>query len=393
MRATLFALYTAALLCITSSLTIADDPPQQSGVLVTAVCGRGCQAPIAPKTVYVLAEQQFQEYQANSKTKIDPNGKTPLRLAVEKPGVYFVGIETAVDTSVVKLKQSGFSPARPAHEDHFADDSPELMTNFVKSSDEPNKQGLFEVNFGLVKWYKVTVRSGEVTPVVALFLEKVSKPASWANYYPKNQAFKLVLPADKQAQFWDFMNDPGSKTPTVSEENRKTLTELLLRGGRVCLPEPERGVVWVDSNGLLHAIRSIPKEKLANPGLDDIWVTIASSPIASFPRTEPKAQTKGGLPPFKARIPAGNNEVRIRNPNGFSVRVGIRLADTGTDFAVGENATESVQVPDGKYEIYFVYSTQPNALYKGDGFTLKSNGVEIQIVKVVNGNYDIRLVK
>ena len=57
------------------------------------------------------------------------------------------------------------------------------------------------------------------------------------------------------------------------------------------------------------------------------------------------------------------------------------------------NAAASVYVPDGPYDIYFVYSTEPDALFQGDSFKLNGRGVEIQIVKVVGGNYGIRRVK
>jgi hypothetical protein len=89
----------------------------------------------------------------------------------------------------------------------------------------------------------------------------------------------------------------------------------------------------------------------------------------------------------------GRLEVRVKNPNDFKVRVGLRSGGNGKDFTVAANDRESVRVPNGRYEIYFQYSTDPNGLYQGDSFTLNDNGVEIQIVKVVNGNYGIRKVK
>jgi hypothetical protein len=89
---------------------------------------------------------------------------------------------------------------------------------------------------------------------------------------------------------------------------------------------------------------------------------------------------------------AGANEVRIRNPNEFRVTVGLRSAGNGRDFIVGANETRSVQVPNGDFNIYFQYSTDPDGLYQGDSFSLYNNGVEIEIVKVVNGNYGIRRV-
>lgn len=98
------------------------------------------------------------------------------------------------------------------------------------------------------------------------------------------------------------------------------------------------------------------------------------------------------LPPFKSAL-KGNNEVRIRNPNSFTVTVGLRSGNGGKDFEVAANGTASVFVSDGKFETYFVYSNKPDALFKGDDFSLNDNGVEIQIVKVVGGNYGIRRVK
>lgn len=98
------------------------------------------------------------------------------------------------------------------------------------------------------------------------------------------------------------------------------------------------------------------------------------------------------LPPFESKL-KGTNEVRIRNPNQFSVAAGLRMSNKGIDFEVPAKGKASVFVPNGNYDIYFVYSTKPDALFQGDSFTLNSNGVEIQIVEVVGGNYGIRRVK
>ena len=105
-----------------------------------------------------------------------------------------------------------------------------------------------------------------------------------------------------------------------------------------------------------------------------------------------KEPSTSPLPPFKSPL-TGNNEVRIKNPNNFKVNVGLRTGTSGKDFDVAANGIASVFVPDGSYEIYFVYSTDPNALFQGDNFKLNKNGIEIQIVKVVGGNYGIRRVK
>jgi hypothetical protein len=100
----------------------------------------------------------------------------------------------------------------------------------------------------------------------------------------------------------------------------------------------------------------------------------------------------GEWPEFVDEL-AGGNEVRVQNPNDFSVKVGLRQQNKGKDFSVGANGTASVLAPDGRYDIYFQYSADPEGLYQGDSFTLAGNGVEIKIVKVVGGNYGIRKVK
>jgi hypothetical protein len=89
----------------------------------------------------------------------------------------------------------------------------------------------------------------------------------------------------------------------------------------------------------------------------------------------------------------GNNELRIRNPNEYKVSVGVRKGLEGKNFQVPPNGVTSVFIPNGNYDVYFIYSTKPDALFKGDSFTLKENGAEIQIVKVPNGNYQIKQIK
>lgn len=89
----------------------------------------------------------------------------------------------------------------------------------------------------------------------------------------------------------------------------------------------------------------------------------------------------------------GAQPIRVKNPNEFGVKVGLRSGTKGKDFDVPANGTRTVQVPNGRYDIYFQYSTDPNGLYQGDSFNISNNGVAIQIVKVVNGNYGIRKVK
>jgi len=98
-----------------------------------------------------------------------------------------------------------------------------------------------------------------------------------------------------------------------------------------------------------------------------------------------------GWPEFSGRL-AGQMQVRIKNPNDFRVRVGLRCDGKGLDFVVPASGTRSAFVPNGHYDIYFQYSKDSSSVYQGDSFTLNNNGVEIQIVQVVDGNYGIRKV-
>lgn len=114
--------------------------------------------------------------------------------------------------------------------------------------------------------------------------------------------------------------------------------------------------------------------------------------LKSLLPAQPDIASNSKWPPIASTL-TGNREVRITNPNEFRVKVGLRSENAGRDFTVAANSNGSVFVPDGRYDIYFQYSTDPDGLYQGDGFTLTGQGVEIKIVKVVDGNYGIRKIK
>jgi len=96
---------------------------------------------------------------------------------------------------------------------------------------------------------------------------------------------------------------------------------------------------------------------------------------------------------FKPLFGPSNPEVRVSNTLGSQVKVGLRSGEKGIDFIVPTTGNASVFVPKEKYEIYFHYSTDSSSLYKGDSFELKSNGIEINLGKTVEGNYNIKKIK
>lgn len=89
----------------------------------------------------------------------------------------------------------------------------------------------------------------------------------------------------------------------------------------------------------------------------------------------------------------GFNEVRVRNPNEYTVTVMLRTGDSGLDFKVPPRSAKSAYVGTGRYDIYFVYSNDPSALYQGDSFTLNETYIELRLIGVSDGNYNVRRVK
>ena len=98
------------------------------------------------------------------------------------------------------------------------------------------------------------------------------------------------------------------------------------------------------------------------------------------------------LPAFKEKL-VGNIPLQVKNPNSFAALTGVRSGRKGVNFNVPANDAFTVYLPNGTYDVYFVYSDRPDSLFQGDPITLYNNGMEIQLVQIVNGNYHIRQVK
>lgn len=113
-------------------------------------------------------------------------------------------------------------------------------------------------------------------------------------------------------------------------------------------------------------------------------------PVADTP-PPPEESTVAVLPAFTGAL-NGTNEVRVKNPGDSAVQVGLRSGSQGQDFQVSAAGVHSIYVPDGYYDIYFIYAKEPESLYQGDSFTLNNNGVQITLVQVVEGNYNVRKV-
>lgn len=85
----------------------------------------------------------------------------------------------------------------------------------------------------------------------------------------------------------------------------------------------------------------------------------------------------------------------ISNPHEFTVLAGLRNDAKGRNLLVLPKQTAATAVSTGTYEVYFVYATQPTALFKGDDVSLGglTKGVTITLNTVVGGNYHIKQIK
>ena len=322
-------------------------------------------------------------------------GYTPIFLKNLAPGEYIVNVIPKEDLS------SGFMGR---------------STGYVVEDMRDDKMFMRECQDGSLDntpLYKVQIEEKGVTVICALVYSKNASLEYILKAYPHGSNFKCGLSEQ------DMENDL-QKEWDITPDEAKQAVEMLKRGSfAVYPPKNPKGRARISPEGdfimevALGVIRK-GKLELTERGqrlLNRIHVPI---PIEVKSSTVPKTSESGvalrekvrsnekflqrhvvdnqRLPAFEGDL-IGANEVRIRNPNLFEVSVGLRSTNRGRNFKVPPNGISSVHVPNGKYDIYFIYSSEPNALYQGDSFTLGGNGVEIQIVKVVDGNYAIRRVK
>jgi hypothetical protein len=150
---------------------------------------------------------------------------------------------------------------------------------------------------------------------------------------------------------------------------------------------------WADSQTIRGSARDLMGETW------DFEMTLETDPVLLEEYSHYEIWESGSVfPPFDWPL-RGANEIRIRNPNAFSLLIAIRgdsgsAEGGGVDFNVPPSSFNSVFIPDGSYSIYFVFSYQPEILYKGDGFYLSEYGFEIEIAQPADGsgNYGIHRV-
>lgn len=188
---------------------------------------------------------------------------------------------------------------------------------------------------------------------------------------------------------------PMPKTGHVSFEVRgvASQSEIVVKVGEQ--------KVWIYDGDRKGFISSAP---VAIPGKDagakvfKMQLSVGKGPfslggIQTFAIREVKEFAIPEVWPELARPLRGSNKIVVKNPNEFFVRAGVRSGRDGTDTVIGAGLSESFQAPNGRFDVYFQYPTDENSVYQGDSFDLQDKGIEIEIVKVVDGNYGVRKLK
>lgn len=102
------------------------------------------------------------------------------------------------------------------------------------------------------------------------------------------------------------------------------------------------------------------------------------------------------MPLFPVRnklLKGSGSEISISNPNDFSVAVAL-MTDVSADyFLVTPQGSFGRPIPNGQYDIYFVYSTDPESLYQGDPITVRNQKMTLTLQPVSEGNYGMKKVK
>ena len=92
-------------------------------------------------------------------------------------------------------------------------------------------------------------------------------------------------------------------------------------------------------------------------------------------------------------IHSGPSILSVSNPiKPTSLIIFSRQGQTGS-FFVDQGEIASFNVSDGCYEMSFIYSNEPDALYQGDDVCVHSQKCTITLKEVTHGNYRIRRIQ
>ena len=122
-------------------------------------------------------------------------------------------------------------------------------------------------------------------------------------------------------------------------------------------------------------------QMLEPPPKPRTWVV----PTAQLPQ-------RASMPPYRSAL-RGDKALSIINNSRRSVSVRILSGGSGADLYIGPGGSRSASVPSGNFELYYIFSDEPWALYKGDNVRLPSYAASGSITLGASlGNYSIRQV-
>jgi hypothetical protein len=104
------------------------------------------------------------------------------------------------------------------------------------------------------------------------------------------------------------------------------------------------------------------------------------SPMPVFPRRDKTISGTG-------------SKISIMNTNDSLVAAAVITPTGGRYLLLPPQRGETIDVPNGQYDVFFVYAAEPESLYQGDSFSIRQQHITITIQLVENGNYGIRKVK
>ena len=368
---------------------------EKIGIRITAICD-GSKLSNTKNNVYVLKPSEYRQYidEKLSIEKMHVSGKAPLFLSTLPNGEYYIGVEIIFNTDVIKPEMISINNVMPLPEKYYIDDMYDGWGRGAHLSF--GEDGIANFKFYFVKWYRVVVID-KIESVVALFLHKSESYGDWGRYYPSQKNYHIVYDSKAMNNIWDQASKLGIET---SSQEKEKIINLLERGGKVYFPRNKKpNVFFIDSEERINFNSRLDIEEALE--MQELFVNtnVLPASISISPPSKAKALPATLSPDIEKKFPTfkhkliGSNEIRVYNPNDYSVYVAIRKENYGNNFLVSPQSTSSIYVSNGKHDIYFIYSNKPEALFQGDSFTLNNNGIEIKLVKVVGGNYGIRCVK
>jgi len=135
-----------------------------------------------------------------------------------------------------------------------------------------------------------------------------------------------------------------------------------------------------EANPLLESAESpVPRPKVA---------IVGGSTEKSGRRTRPRVK----FPDYTWQFRRGNYEVRVKNTADTEVKVGLRSGKYGKDMDIQPGKSESVDVDQGSYTLYFQYGDDPESVHTGNVFTIDGMQVTDVEVNVFNEDYDIGIL-